>query len=182
MDLGEHLTRVWVQLSGLWERCCVVLCCVVLCCVVLCCVVLCCAVLCCVVLCCAVLCCVVLCCVVLCCVVLCCVVLCCVVLCCVVPKALLPEGKGRDVYPLVQVNGRRGGPCACPGCGALVALPSHRARPFGLCAAALQAGPAAPSTAHTAHGPVTVVTVTGGGSVPDGVVVGLVAALLNSVL
>ena len=48
----------------------------------------------------------VLCCVVLCCVVLCCVVLCCVVLCCVVPKALLPKGKGRDVYPRVQVNGR----------------------------------------------------------------------------
>ena len=49
--------------------------------------------------------CVVLCCVVLCCVVLRCVVLCCVVLCCVVPKALLPKGKGRDVYPRVQVNG-----------------------------------------------------------------------------
>ena len=31
--------------------------------------------------------------------------LCCVVLCCVVPKALLPKGKGRDVYPRVQVNG-----------------------------------------------------------------------------
>ena len=77
-----------------------------LCCVVLCCVVLCCVVLCCVVLCCVVLCCVVLCCVVLCCVVLCCVVLCCVVLCCVVPKALLPEGNGRDVYPRVQVNRR----------------------------------------------------------------------------
>ena len=58
-----------------------------------------------VVLCCVVLCCVVLCCVVLCCVVLCCVVLCCVVLCCVVPKALLPEGNGRDVYPRIQVNG-----------------------------------------------------------------------------
>ena len=69
------------------------------------CVVLCCVVLCCVVLCCVVLCCVVLCCVVLCCVVLCCVVWCCVVLCCVVPKALLPEGNGRDVYPRVQVNG-----------------------------------------------------------------------------
>ena len=41
---------------------------------------------------------------------LCCVVLCCVVLCCVVPKALLPEGKGRDVYPRVQVNGRG---CVC---------------------------------------------------------------------
>ena len=27
-------------------------------------------------------------------------------LCCVVPKALLPEGNGRDVYPRVQVNGR----------------------------------------------------------------------------
>ena len=65
-----------------------------------------CAVLHCVVLCCVVLCCVVLCCVVLCCVVLCCVVLCCVVLCCVVPKALLPQGNGRDVYPRVQVNGR----------------------------------------------------------------------------
>ena len=100
--------------------CCVVLCCVVWCCVVLCCVVLCCVVLCCVVLCCVVLCCVVLCCVcvcvVLCCVVLClclclcCVVLCCVVLCCVVPKALLPEGNGRDVYPRVQVNGRG---CVC---------------------------------------------------------------------
>ena len=25
---------------------------------------------------------------------------------CGVPKALLPEGKGRDVYPQVQVNGR----------------------------------------------------------------------------
>ena len=110
--------------------CCVVLCCVVLCCVVLCCVVLCCAegavtrrqrtgcllVLCCVVLCCVVPCrvvtsCVVLCCVVGCCVVSCCVVLCCVVLCgallwCGVPKALLPEGNGRDVYPQVQVNGR----------------------------------------------------------------------------
>ena len=67
---------------------------------------LCCAVLCCAVLCCAVLCCAVLCCAVLCCAVLCCAVLCCVVLCCVVPKALLPEGKGRDVYPRVQVNGR----------------------------------------------------------------------------
>ena len=90
------------------QLCCGVVCvrCVVLCCVVLCCVVLCCVVLCCVVLCCVVLCCVVLCCVVLCCVVLCCVVLCCVVLCCVVPKALLPEGNGRDVYPRVQVNGR----------------------------------------------------------------------------
>ena len=33
-------------------------------------------------------------------------VLCCAVLCCVVPKALLPEGNGRDVYPRVQVNGR----------------------------------------------------------------------------
>ena len=96
--------------------CCVVLCCVVLCCVVLwrvvscrvvsCCALLCCVELCCVVLCCVVLCCVVLCCVVLCCVVLCCVVLCCVVLCCVVPKALLPEGNGRDVYPRVHVNGR----------------------------------------------------------------------------
>ena len=47
-----------------------------------------------------------LCCVVLCCVALRCVALRCVVLCCVVPKALLPEGNGRDVYPQVQVNGR----------------------------------------------------------------------------
>ena len=77
---------------------------------IFCCVVLCCVGLCCVVLCCVVLCCVVLCCVVLCCVVLCCVVLCCVVLCCVVPKALLPQGNGRDVYPWVQVNGRG---CVC---------------------------------------------------------------------
>ena len=52
-----------------------------------------------------VLCCVWLSCLVLCCIVLCCVMLCCVVLCCVVPKALLPEGNGRDVYPRVQVNG-----------------------------------------------------------------------------
>ena len=36
---------------------------------------------------------------------LCCAVLCCAVLCCVVPKALLPKGKGREVYPRVQVNG-----------------------------------------------------------------------------
>ena len=47
--------------------------------------------------------------VVLCGVVWCCVVWCGVVLCCVVwcgvPKALLPKGKGRDVYPRVQVNG-----------------------------------------------------------------------------
>ena len=84
---------------------CVVWCFAVLCCVALCCVVLCCVVLCCVVLCCVVLCCVVLCCVVLCCVVLRCVVICCVVLCCGVPKPLLPEGKGRDVYPQVEVNG-----------------------------------------------------------------------------
>ena len=33
-------------------------------------------------------------------------VLCCAVLCCAVPKALLPEGNGRDLYPRVQVNGR----------------------------------------------------------------------------
>ena len=110
---------------ALW---CVVLCCVVLCCVVLCCVVLCCVVLCCVVLCCVVLCCVVLCCDVLCCVALRCVALCCValrcvalycvvlrcvVLCCGVPKALLPEGNGRDVYPRVQVNGRAVCQSAC---------------------------------------------------------------------
>ena len=74
---------------------------------------------------------------------------------CGVPKALLPKGKGRDVYPRVQVNGRAacvahtlcvvcvrwssllchfvaavgpvrlGGSYACPGCGALVALPSR---------------------------------------------------------
>ena len=72
--------------------------------------------------------------------------------------------------------------CACLGCGALVALPLRRAPPFGLRAAALRAGPAVPSTARTARGPVTVVTVTGSGSVPDRVVVGLVAALLNGVL
>ena len=123
-----HPLRIDVLLSGVWYcavlfrvvSCCVVLRCVVLRCiswhrvvlcsvvwcgVLWCCVVLCCVVLCCVVLCCVVLCCVVLCCVVLCCVVLCCVVLCCVV-CCGVPKALLPEGNGRDVYPRVQVNGR----------------------------------------------------------------------------
>ena len=75
-----------------------------------------------------------------------------------------------------------GGSCACPGCGALVALPSRHAPAFGLRAAALRAGPAAPSTARTAHGLPTVVTITGGGSVPDSVVVGLVAAPLNGVL
>ena len=42
--------------------------------------------------------------------VLCCVVLCCAVLYYVVPKALLPEGNGRHVYPRVQVNGR----AVCP--------------------------------------------------------------------
>ena len=78
-----------------------------------------------------------------------------------VPKALLPKGNGRDIYPWVQVNGRDvcvacvlcavcvrwssllclfvaaagpvrpGGSCACPGCGALVALPSrHPPPPF----------------------------------------------------
>ena len=36
----------------------------------------------------------------------CCVVVWCGVVWCGVPKALLPEGKGRDVYPRVQVNGR----------------------------------------------------------------------------
>ena len=42
----------------------------------------------------------------LCCALLCCAVLCsCAVLCCDVPKALLPKGKGRDVYPRVKVNG-----------------------------------------------------------------------------
>ena len=45
-----------------------------------------------------------------CCVQLCIVVscssVCCCVLLCDVPKALLPEGNGRDVYPRVQVNGR----------------------------------------------------------------------------
>ena len=34
----------------------------------------------------------------------------CGVVWCGVPKALLPEGNGRDVYPRVQVNGRR---CVC---------------------------------------------------------------------
>ena len=34
----------------------------------------------------------------------------CGVVWCGVPKALLPEGKGRDVYPRVQVNGRG---CVC---------------------------------------------------------------------
>ena len=38
--------------------------------------------------------------------VLCHAVPCCAVLWCGVPKALLPKGKGRDVYPRVQVNGR----------------------------------------------------------------------------
>ena len=69
---------------------CAVLCCVVLRYVMLCCVVLCCV---CVVLCCAALCYV-------------CVAFCCDVLCRAVPKVLLPKGKGRDVYPRVQVNGR----------------------------------------------------------------------------
>ena len=112
--------------------CCVVLCCVVLCCVVLCCVVLCCVVLCCVVLCCVVLCCVVLCCVVLCGVVLCCVVLCCAVLCCVVPKALLPEGNGRDVYPRVQVN-KRAVYVACALCASVLSLAGsgEKGRPGG---------------------------------------------------
>ena len=59
---------------------------------------------CCAVLCCAVQLCAVLCCAVPCCAVLCCDVLCCVVVYCDVPKALLPNGKGRDVYPRVQVN------------------------------------------------------------------------------
>ena len=42
-----------------------------------------------------------------------------------------------------------GGLCACPGCGALVALPSRRdpPPPFGLCAVALWAGRAALPTA-----------------------------------
>ena len=31
---------------------------------------------------------------------------CCLLLCWVVPKALIPKGKGRDVYPRVQVNRR----------------------------------------------------------------------------
>ena len=34
----------------------------------------------------------------------------CGVVWCGVPKALLPEGNGRDVYPRVQVNGRG---CVC---------------------------------------------------------------------
>ena len=130
MPLGNDVMLCCVVLCCVVLRCvalcCVVLCCVVLCCVVLCCVVLFCVVLCCVVLCCVVLCCVVLCSAALCCAVLCCAVLCrvvlcrvvscrvvlcsavlcCAVLCCVVPKALLPEGNGRDVYPRVQVNGR----------------------------------------------------------------------------
>ena len=71
---------------------------------------LCCAVLYCTALCCAALHCVLMCCAVLYCTALCCAVLCCAVLCCVVPKALLPEGNGRDVYPRVQVNGRG---CVC---------------------------------------------------------------------
>ena len=94
---------------------CAVLCCTALCCTARC-IVLCCAVLCCAVLCCAVLRCAVLRCAALCCAALCCAVLCCAavlrsaVLCCAVPKALLPEGNGRDVYPRVQVNGRG---CVC---------------------------------------------------------------------
>ena len=95
--------------------CCAVLCCIVRCREVLCCAVyvlcytvLCYAVLFCTVLCRAVLCCIVRCGAVRCCAVLCCSVLCSVraVLCCIVPKALLPEGNGRDVHPRVQVNGR----------------------------------------------------------------------------
>ena len=55
-----------------------------------------------------------------------CVLLCSVVWCgvvwCGVPKALLPEGNGRDVYPRVQVNGRGcvcgvRAVCKCVGCG-----------------------------------------------------------------
>ena len=90
---------------------------------------------------------------------------------CGVLKGLLPEGKGRDVYPRVHVNRRavcvvcgcrslllclfvaaagsarrRGGGGGFLGYGVLVALPSRRAPPFGLRAAALRAVPAAPST------------------------------------
>ena len=53
-----------------------------------------------------VLCCIVVCCVVLCRAVPCCAVLCCAVLCCAKALLLLPEGKGRDIYSRVQVNGR----------------------------------------------------------------------------
>ena len=46
------------------------------------------------------------------------VVVCGVVVCGCVPKALLPEGNGRDVYPWVQVNGR----AVCIACALCVSV------------------------------------------------------------
>ena len=96
---------------------------------------------------------------------------------CDVPKALLPKGKGRNVYPWVQVNGsavcvaralcvvcvcwssllchcvvaagpvRLVGLVRLPWLGPFVALPSLRAPPFGLRAVTLWAGRAALPTA-----------------------------------
>ena len=60
------------------------------------------------------------------------VVCCAAVLWWIVPKALLPKGKGRDVYPRVQVNGRA--VCAVPALCASVFRKGRRAgrrRPEG---------------------------------------------------
>ena len=49
----------------------------------------------------------------------------CVVVCVCVPKALLPEGKGRDVYPRVQVNGLGCVCCVRAVCKCVVAEPDQ---------------------------------------------------------